>query len=78
MTNTEELKRKIEASGLKISFIANKCGMTRATFYNRMNGEKDFTASEILTLRALLDLTRDEVEAIFFADGVEKNSRLLA
>lgn len=65
MTNTEELKSKIEASGLKRGFIASKCGMSRFTFSNKVNGKSDFTASEIRTLRTLFDLSLEEVEQIF-------------
>ena len=50
---------------MSISFVARKMGMTRESFYNRMN-KPDFRASEIVALTNILRLTKKERDAIFF------------
>lgn len=74
MTNTELLKAKIDESGYKIHYIAEKCGLTYQGFLNKMNNKTQFTAPEIKTLRILLNLSPEDVERIFFADSVDKTS----
>ena len=67
MTNTTLLRRKIDKSGYKLIFIAEKCGLTYQGFMKKVNNETEFKASEIQTLKELLNLTTEEVNAIFFA-----------
>lgn len=45
------LKAKIKESGIPITFIAKKSGMSRETLYNRLKGKGEFNASETLLLR---------------------------
>lgn len=68
MTNTEELKVKIKKSGISITFIARKLGISREYFYKKMNNEADFKASEILAIARILGLNKKERDAIFFAE----------
>ncbi|MCI7092284.1 MAG: toxin-antitoxin system, antitoxin component, Xre family protein [Lachnospiraceae bacterium] len=67
MTDTELLKKKIDESGYKISFIAQKCGLTYQGFLPKMNGMREFKQTEIIVLRELLKLTQEEADEIFFA-----------
>lgn len=72
MTDGKLLKEKIDASGLKISFIASQLGITPQGFYLKLNGTNDFKVSEVKKLCELLNLTRlKERDAIFFADNVD-------
>lgn len=64
MADVKALRKKIEDSGMSISFVARKMGMTRESFYNRMN-KPDFRASEIVALTNILRLTKKERDAIF-------------
>ena len=66
MVDTVKLSKKIEQSGLTITALAAKSGMSRETFYNRMAGKSDFKASEITALTVVLQLSRAERDAIFF------------
>lgn len=66
MTDVSLLRAKIDASGYKIRFIANQCGLTYQGFLPKMNGEREFNQNEIAVLRDLLHLTLEEVEKIFF------------
>ena len=72
MTNTTLLRRKIDESGYKLIFIAEKCGLTYQGFMKKVNNETEFKASEIQTLKELLNLTTEEVNAIFFAVHVDE------
>lgn len=72
MTNTTLLRRKIDKSGYKLIFLAEKCGLTYQGFMKKVNNETEFKASEIQTLKELLNLTTEEVNAIFFAVHVDE------
>lgn len=72
MTNTTLLRRKIDESGYKLIFLAEKCGLTYQGFMKKVNNETEFKASEIQTLKELLNLTTEEVNAIFFAVHVDE------
>jgi len=67
MTNTELLRKKMEASGYKLRFIASKAGLTYQGFLNKLNNEQEFKASEIKAISDLLNLTESERTAIFFS-----------
>lgn len=71
MTNFDLLREKIEDSGMTMVAIAKKSGILRETLYNRMKGVGDFTASEMLAIADVLNLTKKDREAIFFAHKVE-------
>lgn len=71
MTNTSLLRKKIDASGYKLRFIASKLGITYQGFLKKINNETEFKASEMQILRELLNLTDAEFEQIFFTLNVE-------
>lgn len=69
MTNTELLRKKIDESGYKIYFIAEKLGLTPQGLYLKLNNTNQFKAGEIQKLCQILDITNsDEMKEIFF-DG---------
>lgn len=71
MTDTKLLKSKIEGSGLKLCFIADKVGITRQALYKKINGQVPFNQFEIERMCAALDVkTLTEKEALFFAKDV--------
>lgn len=74
MVNLDLLKKKIEKSGLKVSYIAEQCGLSYPVFWNRVSGRTPFRVSEIKVLKSLLRLSPAELERIFFADDVEVKS----
>lgn len=65
MANIKLLRKKIKDSGMTISAIANKAGISRETLYNRMKSE-NFYASEIVSLTKILALSQKERDEIFF------------
>ena len=65
MPNTEELKRRINDSGMTVMAISEKTGINRATIYNRLNGRGEWMASEIVRISDVLRLTPEEKVQIF-------------
>lgn len=77
MTDTLLLKEKIESSGLRISFIANKLGIERTTLWKKVNNERSFKQNEIMQMCELLRIdSLEEKERIFFATDVDKNDNI--
>lgn len=66
MTNSVLLRKKIDESGYKLTFVAAKCGLTYQGFQKKLNNETEFKASEMLALKELLGLNDQESNAIFF------------
>lgn len=68
MTNTVLLQKKIDVSGLKQRFIAEKIGLTSYGFARKRDNKSEFLPSEIDGLCELLHIdTLEERFAIFFA-----------
>lgn len=70
MINTELLLSTIRDSGMTIVAICEKSGIDRATFYNRLKGRGEFTASEIVGLTNALRLTKPDRDKIFLSQNV--------
>ena len=60
------LRDKIKESGISITAMAVKAGVSRETFYNRLEGRSEFRASEIARISDVLRLKKSEQDAIFF------------
>lgn len=73
MINGALLKKKVIESGMTVSSFSRKSGMLRETFYNKLKGKSEFTASEIVRLSKVLRLTEKERNEIFFNAEVELN-----
>lgn len=71
MTDFELLMSKIKDSGMTVVAICEKAGIDRATFYNRLHGKREFTASEIVKLSNVLSLTKPERDKIFLTQNVK-------
>jgi plasmid maintenance system antidote protein VapI len=67
MTDTKLLAQAIDDSGLKKSFLAEKLGISRQSLTSLLNGQTEFKASQIHTLTALLGLSAERRDSIFFA-----------
>ena len=74
MTNCSLLKEKIVESGISITFLAEKCNISRDYFYKKLNGEVDFKQSEIVAIQDVLHLSQSERNNIFFAKKVDQQS----
>ena len=71
MTDTKELERVIEESGLKKSYIAKALNLSRQGLWNKVNNKTPFTAVEIEILCGVLKITRlSDRQRIFFSGCV--------
>lgn len=68
MTNVELLREAIKQAGVKRTALAAAWGMSMPTFYSRISGNSEFTASEIVAASASLHLTKKQRDAIFLGD----------
>lgn len=75
MTNTELLKEAIENSGMSITFISDKMGISREGFYKKMNNLTEFKASEIMAFTEILGMSKEKRDCIFFEDKGDFKSR---
>lgn len=67
MTNVYLLKKRIDASGLKIGYIANQLGISRQLLWKKINNITQFNQYEIDKLCTILKIeTLEEKESIFF------------
>lgn len=68
MTNSVLLREKINQSGYKLRFIAERAGLTYQGLMNKINNKSEFRAKEIQAICELLDMTETERGAIFFSE----------
>ena len=71
MKGLELLRKKIDQSGLKMAYVAERLGLTYQGFKKKLDGDTEFKASEIAILKDVLNLSDVEVQDIFFADNVD-------
>jgi len=71
MIDTVRLVETIRARGLRLDFIAEKLNISRQTLSDKINGKKQFKLCEIQMLVKVLNLTPDEIDAIFFIYNVQ-------
>lgn len=67
MVDIEALKKKINDSGMTMVAFSMKTGILRETLYNRFNGKGEFTASEMMAIANVLNLSNVDRDRIFFA-----------
>ena len=68
MADLQLLRSEIDKSGMTIVAIAEKSGIKRETLYNRLNGNTDFSASEIVSMTRVLHLTKELRDKIFLSE----------
>ena len=68
MTNTELLEEKIKQSGKKLTYLAEKIGLSYAGFRNCITNKAEFKASHIDILCKELNINVSEMKRIFFAN----------
>ena len=66
MTNSKLLLKTIRDRGLKFKFVAEQLGLTANGFRKKANNQTEFKASEIQNCVAILHLSDEERNKIFF------------
>lgn len=72
--DTALLNKKIKESGLKKNAIAGKLKLTCAGLNKKLVGNSEFKASEIQSIAKTLNLSTNEIFAIFFTELVDNTS----
>ena len=67
--NTQLLEKKIKESGIKVSFIIEKLGLSSEGFYKKKRGEIPFRIAEIYVLCDLLRISESEKPLIFYPES---------
>lgn len=70
--NVNMLKSKRISKGLIQRRMANKLQITPKTYNSRENGRSEFRTDEILNITAILNLSLEEVNEIFFDNRLPK------
>ena len=70
MTNSIELRKRIEGSGLKLKYVAEKIGLTSYGLQRKIDNFNEFKASEIWKLCNLLGITDLETRDVIFFDQI--------
>lgn len=64
--NTEKLKDVIAQTGITMTALSGRIGISREALYNKVERKTEFTASEIMKLSEALHLSTDCRDDIFF------------
>lgn len=72
MTDLKKLNELVYNSGYKLTYIAQKCGLTYQGFLNKLKGESEFKTAEAGILKDLLQMNDVTFKQIFFAGMVGK------
>lgn len=66
--STCKLQDAIMDSGITMTALAKKIGVSRETLYNKVNGNTEFTASEINNLCNAIHIDAMTRDSIFFGN----------
>ena len=65
-----ELQAEIAKKGLSIPRLAEKIGISKKAFYEKLSGKTEFKRNEILSIKETLGISDERLLEIFFADDV--------
>lgn len=68
------LNEAIKDSGISVTVLAEKMGISRASLYNKLKGDSSFDQGEIMSLKTILHLEDDKFIEIFFDNRVDNLS----
>jgi len=66
MVKLDSLKTRISDSGMTMTAVAQRTGMSRVSLYKKLDGKVEFKLSEIVSLCKALHLSDKERDSIFF------------
>lgn len=62
----ELLRKAIDDSGITMTNMAKKIGISRESLYNKLEKKSEFSVSEINSIQQILHLTNSARDVIFF------------
>ena len=65
-----KLKAAMAMSGISVTELSFKCGMSAVSFYRKTKGLSEFTQKEIMAIRDVLKLSNESMCDIFFTKRV--------
>jgi len=67
MFRPELLKAKMVELHINADTLSDKLGINVTTLYRKINGDSEFNRNELNIIRDILNLSSDDMDAIFFA-----------
>lgn len=74
--DTNKIQEHIKLQGLKVGYVARVLDISPNSLRLKLRGETDFKVSEADKLSHLLELTREQRDACFFAPEIYWTTRL--
>lgn len=74
MTDALELDYAIRKAGFNRPRVARVLGISMMALFNKIHNRTEFKASEIATLKQVLNLSNEQRDKIFFAHNVDSKS----
>ena len=74
MTNSNELRAALTRKGMTQEQVAEALGITTATLNYKINNKREFKTSEVKALVDLLEIKKEDIDKIFFANDVDCKS----
>lgn len=74
MTDSTALRQLIDSKGLKLSYVAERIGLSAYGFSLKLNNKSEFRTGEIARLCELLGISVEQRDKIFFAQEVDLES----
>lgn len=69
--NTQKLKGVIAETGITMTALSGRIGISREALYNKVERKTEFTASEIRKISEILHLSTNSRDDIFFGEVSE-------
>lgn len=76
MINSKELRAEFIRNGLTQEQVAKILGVTTTTLNYKIHNKYEFKTSEIKTLIDLLNIKKEDIDKIFFANDVDLGSTI--
>ena len=74
LTNSNELRAALTRKGMTQEQVAEALGITTATLNYKINNKREFKTSEVKALVDLLEIKKEDIDKIFFANDVDCES----
>lgn len=74
MTDTLYLKSILVRRGVTFEYVSEQMGLSKTSLSYKINNKRQFTATEIVKLSNILNLTANERDEIFFGENVDFKS----